>query len=316
MNNPLVSIILCCHNRADILPTTLESIFAQKYQPVEIIVVDDGSTDTTPSLMKHYEGKVRYYWHENQGVTKTRTIACKLAKGEYIAFIDDDDLMPDDRIVTLFNALQEYPQAVFSTGDFEVIDETGNLTGKRWLPGSNLSEPVLMENGHEAVLWPKVAATVHTTLFRKADGEKIGWFDEKFRYASEDKDFFARLGLLRPIVYVPKVVSYYRRGHESLTSCNSNVAYEELLLYSEHINSIKPENKEFMRQIQQRIFTTLRKISSEQNQRLKLPKQETKSRIKKSLGILPLHMKLKYFWIRGVKHPIKRLLVSTSGDAE
>jgi len=95
----------------------MASVFAQEYEPVEIVVVDDGSTDGTPALMAGYGERVRYYWQENKGVSATRTTACQLARGEYIAFQDDDDLMPPDRIVALYDAIRQFPSAVFAVGD-------------------------------------------------------------------------------------------------------------------------------------------------------------------------------------------------------
>lgn len=86
--------------------------------------------------MKSYGDRIRYFWQENQGIAATRTAACRLARGEFIAFQDDDDLMPPDRIVHLYKGLRKYPSAVFATGDYAIIDAEGNLTGKRWLPGS------------------------------------------------------------------------------------------------------------------------------------------------------------------------------------
>ena len=104
MKNPLVSIVICCYNRAHLLSQTMESVFAQQYQPVEIVVVDDGSTDHTPELIESYGERVRYYWHENKGTSFTRTRGCQLAKGEFIAFQDDDDLMVPDLISNLYEA--------------------------------------------------------------------------------------------------------------------------------------------------------------------------------------------------------------------
>ena len=108
----------------------MESVFAQQYQPIEIVVVDDGSTDNTPELMACYHGKIRYYWQENQGVAVARMTGCSLARGDYIAFQDDDDLMPADRIIRLYDALTQYPSAVLAVGDWEEIDKDGNLTGQ------------------------------------------------------------------------------------------------------------------------------------------------------------------------------------------
>ena len=309
MNNPLISIVICCHNRADMLPKTLNSVFSQTYQPVEIIVLDDGSSDSTPELMERYSDKIRYYWQENQGVTKTRTNACKFAKGEYIAFMDDDDLMPEGRITTLYNALNKFPQAIFATGDFEIIDDNGNLTGKRWLPRQQgqSAKPILYNNGHEAVLWPHVAATVHTSLFKRSDGEKINWFNEQYKYASEDKDFFARLGLLGPIIYVPKVVSLYRRGHDSLTSTSLNSEYEQLLLYKNHILQIPEGNISFKKQLQFRLLITLIKIASNKASENSFSKYEAQKRVNEAFKLISLKDKLRYFWNVQIKMRIKKL---------
>ena len=131
MSNPLVSIIVCTYNRADMLKHTMETIFAQKYKPVEVVVVDDGSTDNTEELIKSYDEKIRYYKQENKGIAAARTAGCQMAKGEYIAFQDDDDLMLPERIIYLYEALCQYPQAAFAVGDWIVIDHEGNSTGKR-----------------------------------------------------------------------------------------------------------------------------------------------------------------------------------------
>ena len=86
MNRHLVSIVVCCYNREHYLRQTMESIFDQKYDPVEIVVLDDGSTDGTYDLIKSYGDKVRYFRQENQGIAVARTNACQLASGDLIAF--------------------------------------------------------------------------------------------------------------------------------------------------------------------------------------------------------------------------------------
>ncbi len=199
MNKPLISIVVCCYNRRHLLGQTMESIFAQDYKPVEILVVDDGSTDNTHELIESYGDKVRYYHHVNKGIAATRTIACELAKGEYIAFQDDDDLMPPNRITKLYEALSQYPTAVLVLGDCAYIDKNGNLTGEKSHFNicdeikDLIDKPLLIEDGYNAIMWPKVSPLPHTTLFRKADANKIGGFDTRF-YACSDSDFFARLG--------------------------------------------------------------------------------------------------------------------------
>lgn len=310
MNNPLVSIVVCTYNRAHLLPQTMESVFAQRYKPVEIVVVDDGSMDNTRELVASYGNKIRYYWQENQGIALTRTIACRLAQGEFIAFQDDDDLMPPDRIVILYEALHRHPSAVIAVGDWAIIDDGGNLTGSRYLPKGSLAkdEPILIPDGYEAVLWPRVPAVPHTTLFRRADGQRIGWFDSQYRYASEDKDFFARLGRLGPIVYVPKVVSYHRRGHVSLTSDRILAAYNKLFSLQNYLNSNEPHRRQLKKRLQFRIFSQLWKIASYKSKGHKLPVEIPDDYLNKALSLLPLRDRLKYWWTALIKFPIRTLV--------
>jgi glycosyltransferase involved in cell wall biosynthesis len=130
MDNPLISIVVCTCNRAEMLKQTMETVFAQQYRPVEILIVDDGSTDNTKELMESCGDRVRYYRQENKGIAATRTTACKLAIGEYIAF-QDDDLMSADRILNLYETLCKYPEAGFAVGNWAYIDAEGNLTAKK-----------------------------------------------------------------------------------------------------------------------------------------------------------------------------------------
>lgn len=314
MSNPLVSIVICCHNRVDLLPATMVSVFAQEYRPVEIVVVDDGSTDGTHKLMASYGDKVRYFWQENQGIAATRTAACRLARGEFIAFQDDDDLMPPDRIVHLYEGLRQYPSAVFATGDYALIDAEGNLTGKRWLPGSleDREKPVLIDDAYTAVLWPKVPAVPHTTLFRKCDGERIGWFDIRFTYACSDADFFARLSKLGPIVYVREVISYYRRGHTAIWSNELLATYSRLQLFEKHITSMDARNKKLRKKLQDRIRMALIKIAFYKSRGIKVDDSILKDYIDKGISLIGLKDRLTYRWHTWVKYPIRRIVRGTN----
>jgi len=308
---PLVSIVVCCYNREHYLRQTMESIFAQQYDPVEIVVIDDGSTDGTCDLMKRYGDKIRYFRQENQGVVSARTNGCMRAKGEYIAFMDDDDLMPPDRIVVLHGALQKYPEAVMAVGDWAIIDTDGNFTGKRWLPeNSAMNEaPILMHDGYEAVLWPKVPAVPHTTLFRKADGERINWFDSSYyQIASDDKDFFARLGKMGPVVYVPKVVSYYRRGHQSLTNNSFLAPYYAIFLFGNHLNQMDYRYDKLRKRLKIRILIELKRMAYYRSKGLSFPEEIPSDYLQKSLSLIGFQARIKYWWYDLLKIPLLRLL--------
>jgi glycosyltransferase involved in cell wall biosynthesis len=262
MTNPLVSIVIPTHNRLDYLPLTLDSVFAQSYEPVEIIVIDDGSTDGTQKWLSSLGSRIRLLTQASQGVAIARNAAVREARGEFIAFQDDDDLMASERIRILMMELEAFPDAVMATGDYALIDHKGVPTGRRWLPapkgGRVCSNP--LRDGHEAILWPRIPAVPHTTLFRKADGEKVGWFDPSFRYACSDADFLARLGRLGPVVHIPEVVSYYRRGHRAIWSGELKANYSRLQLWLKHLPE-RPDNPALQERLRERMFGALKAIS-------------------------------------------------------
>ena len=88
MSQPLISCIVAVFNGERYLKEALDSILAQTYRPLEILVVDDGSTDRTPEIVSEYSDTVRYFWQSNAGPGAARNAGLKLAKGEFIAFLD------------------------------------------------------------------------------------------------------------------------------------------------------------------------------------------------------------------------------------
>lgn len=312
MNNPLVSIIICCHNRAHFLPMTMESVFAQEYLPVEIIVCDDGSTDNTTELMAGYGDRIRYYRHENQGIAVTRTKASQLARGEFIAFQDDDDLMPPDRITRLYAALCQYPGAVFSMGDWACIDSEGNFTGRKTdfksRLGINCDENFLIEDGYKAVMWSLVSPVPHTTLFRKTDGSRVGWFDDYFFHACEDTDFFAKLSQLGPIAYVPHIVSHYRTGHNQLFGDNFISLYSHFMLYSKHLKSLSSAQSELKKRFQVIILGLLEKMFYLKKTGDSVPDFIPEDYPQRGLSLLDAKKRLAYMGYKYIKYPIRRLI--------
>ncbi len=272
MPNPLVSIVINCYNRAHFLEQTMETVFAQTYHPIEIIVIDDGSKDETPQLMAKYENKIRYYRQENQGIAVSRTTGGRMARGEYIAFQDDDDLMVPDRVAVLMNGFKEFPSAVLSVGDYEFIDSDGIPTGEKCHfqihdeVNQPIRKPFLFEDGYAAVLWPKITPLPHTTLFRKKDADLINWFDPRFFYACSDTDFFARLAQLGTVVYVPNNVSHYRSGHSSIWHNKITATYSRFLLIEKHLEISRHENMVLAKRLKTRLRTILKQLAIYQRQ--------------------------------------------------
>lgn len=310
MNNPLVSIVLCCHNRRDYLAQTLNSVFDQTYRPVEIVVIDDGSTDGTPEMMAEYGDRVRYYWQESQGIAAARTRGSQLATGEFIAYQDDDDLMPAYRIEHLLAAIRRFPEAIFATGDYALIDSEGRLTGSRWMPGDleDRADPVLLADGQEAVLWPRVPAVPHTTLLRKSHGEQVGWFDLDFKYACSDADFLARLGELGPVVYLREVVSYYRRGHAAIWKDQVRTGCSQIQLWTKHLQLLGHRKPELRRRLLQRMTSVLVQLARYCDAHKNDVGIDVNSYLQQGLSCLDLQDRLRFRFQVSVKQPLRSLI--------
>ncbi len=175
MENPLVSIVICTYNRAEMLKQTMASIFAQTYRPVEIVVIDDGSTDNTEEVINDYRDRAFCYSQENKGVAAARKAGCKVAKGEYIVFQDDDDLMPPAELSCSYEALQQHPRAVFAVGDLAFMNAEGKLVAGSEMQfkvkiKANPGEMVLIDDGYKAVLWEFLTVVCHNTLIVEVTG--------------------------------------------------------------------------------------------------------------------------------------------------
>ena len=116
---PLVTIIIPCFNYGKYLPDAFESIRQQNYPNIEIIVVDDGSTDNTREIVEK-DGKAKYIYQTNQGLSAARNTGIKNSKGEYIIFLDADDILLPDAINTNLRYIKKNEKLAFVSGTFEV----------------------------------------------------------------------------------------------------------------------------------------------------------------------------------------------------
>ncbi len=310
IDNPLVSIVLCCHNRRDYLRTTLESVLAQNYSPIELIVMDDGSTDGSEQVVREVAPLARYFYQESQGIAVARSNASAVAAGDFIAYQDDDDLMPAGRITTLMGLLRDNPEAVLATGDYELIDAESERVGHRWLPleGADEGTVQVIEDGQLAILWPKVPAVPHTTLFRKSDGDRVGWFDHDFRYACSDADFLARLGQLGPVVYVREIVSLYRRGHAQIWADDVRSSISRIQLWTKHLDLIGDARPAFRDQVRRRMLPVMIRLDLNARRGNVEPHYRWTEWRAAGLARLDTRQRLKYHWRTLVINPLKVVL--------
>src|SRR2546421_6890069 len=141
---PLISIIIPCSNGAKYLPAAIEGALAQTYRNIEIVVVNDGSSDNTAEVAARYP-IVRYITQANRGVAEARNFGFSTSKGDFVQFLDADDRLTEWAVEAHLQCSATHPEAGFVVGDIEWIDEINQCTGKgNW--------PYLQANHYEELL--------------------------------------------------------------------------------------------------------------------------------------------------------------------
>lgn len=205
---PLVSVIIPTHNRAHLLPAALESCLAQTHRAIEIIVVDDGSTDDTPAVMKrHAAPEIRYLRTENRGAQAARNTGIAASRGAYIKFLDSDDaLMPDALEIQLARhaALGADPRVIV-TGDFLRTDATmRKATRKR------PRKPIRQAGAYDLAMVFINNPMTSCPLYPREAVTGIGGFDTQVPI-QQDFDFAVRIALAGyRYVYFPDVIYRWR----------------------------------------------------------------------------------------------------------
>jgi glycosyltransferase involved in cell wall biosynthesis len=180
----LVSIIIPTYNRAQLLRLTVESVLAQTYPALEIIVVDDGSTDDTPAVMAQYAGRVIYLRQANQGEAAARNRGIRTASGEYLTFLDHDDLFLPTKIERQVEVMDARPKVGLVHCGYYHIDENGDRLEKVvFLP----ERDILKELVHVCFIWQG------GPLVRRQCLERVGLFEEG--NWSADWDMWLRIAL-------------------------------------------------------------------------------------------------------------------------
>lgn len=207
----LVSVVIPCYNQAHYLGEAIASALGQAYRPLEVVVVDDGATDSTFEVATAYI-EVRCVRQANQGLAAARNAGLRAARGEYVVFLDADDRLLPGALEVGAAALDGHPGAAFAVGRHLRIASDGSP-----LPVS-LRERV--ERDHYVSLvrrcWIAMPATV---MYRRAPLEAVGAFDARLRCA-EDYDLYLRLACRFPIVDHYAEVAEYRQ-HAGTISRNA-----------------------------------------------------------------------------------------------
>ncbi|MBD2531228.1 glycosyltransferase family 2 protein [Nostoc flagelliforme FACHB-838] len=206
---PKVSVLIPAYNAMNYLPETMENVLSQTFTDFEVIVVNDGSSDETERWISQIKDpRVRLINQENQGLSGARNTGIVHAKGEYITFLDSDDLWEPTKLEKQLRVLEGNPEVALVYTWVAFIDETGKPTGR------------VFKNQAEGDVWKKL--TEHNivecgsvAMVRRSCFEVVGLFDRNLGSYLEDWDMWLRMASRYPFKVVKEPLVYYRQSSSS-----------------------------------------------------------------------------------------------------
>jgi glycosyltransferase involved in cell wall biosynthesis len=244
---PLVSVVIAAYNSDATLPATLDSVLAQSYPNVEVVVVDDGSTDRTADVLAEYRNEVRVIRKPNGGLASARNAGCEAAHGEFIALLDADDLCVAERIAMQVSLMLRHPEVTLCSSEFSSFDESGMLAERDaanyysrlgrargqlaslyggsgpvdltpWPAGAESGTPAA--RAFIGTIYPALAlgSFIHppTVMFRREVWTHVGRFDESIRNGC-DWEWLVRVARSSKVGYIDHPLLNYRRSANQLS---------------------------------------------------------------------------------------------------
>jgi len=209
-----VSVIIPCFNREHFIAATVNSVFAQTWPNIELIVVDDGCTDGSRKILESYGHRLTILEHPgraNRGQSAAINLGLRYSSGDYLAILDSDDLFMPEKIEKQVLFLEAKPEIGLVYANCIYIDENGKEICK--MHYGNHGPP----KGPEQVLEDCCYNVPSNSLFRRSVFEKVGFLDEALRSA-QDHDYGIRIAEVTRIGYLDECLWYYRRHGGSISN--------------------------------------------------------------------------------------------------
>jgi glycosyltransferase involved in cell wall biosynthesis len=226
-NAPLVSVIIPAYKAAAYIKETIDSVLKQTYQHLELIIVDDGSPDQQDDLIWPYveaDQRVQYVQQQNSGVSVARNNGFSHSKGEFVAFLDADDVWLPENIEKKLALFAQDSELGLVHSDLAVIDSDSKLTGEtKCGKGGFILDDLLAWNG-------TCVPTPSSILVKREVVEKVGGFDPQLSNAA-DQEFFFRVANAYKIGRVPEVTWHYRVHSNNMHSNIALMERDALLAY-------------------------------------------------------------------------------------
>ena len=265
----LISVIMPNFNGQKYIREAIESVLHQDHSRFELIVVDDGSTDESVRIIKEYmrqDTRVRLFMnHRSKGVSGARNTGIEKASGEWICFLDSDDIMVDGSLSVRLSQVAMYKGINIVSGDLQHCDDKSRITsGGFYISKANITSamgidinhltPVIIENGVEFFLSCAAIIFTGTPVIRHSVVERTGFFCENMAYF-EDLSYWFRMILKEKFLFIPDIVFSYRQHQNSVSSDREAVLSGHVNLYRYLANL--PEFSRYQRIIRKKMAVQL-----------------------------------------------------------
>jgi glycosyltransferase involved in cell wall biosynthesis len=210
---PFFSVVIPLYNKADYISDCLKSALNQSFKDFEIVIVNDGSTDNSTSIVETFTSeKIKLFHQENSGASKARNNGVSFAKGTYIAFLDADDIWAPNHLEALKESIDRYPNAGLYANNYSIKHSNNHVAPARLNIDNSQQHPFLLDDFfkaslHDTVVWTSAAA------MKKDKFTDYGMFNPIY-LSSQDLDLWIRIALKEPVVFNPESTKIYNKSIE------------------------------------------------------------------------------------------------------
>ncbi len=215
---PHVSVLMAAKNYARFIPQAIESTLAQSVDDWELVIVDDGSTDATPQVVKPFlnDPRIRYFRSDSLGQSRAKNLCYRLSRGEYLAYLDADDAWAPAKLARQLELFAANPKlGVCSTGRW-LMDEKGTIQESRDRKGVEQKPERSLAVAALSEIFLKNSICFSSVMVRRGVFESVGAFDPEFDL-SIDYDLWLRVAPHFEFAAIDEPLVYYRTGHGNLS---------------------------------------------------------------------------------------------------
>lgn len=255
---PKVSVIIPVYNGELYIKQTIESVFSQSLLDRELIIVDDGSTDRTAEIVAHFGSRLRYFYQSNAGQATARNLGFENSSGEYLAFLDADDLWYPQMLQISVTALDSDKTVGLTYSDLDLIDTSGTVVLKDYLrKRGKRKTPKESFIGYHSIPFPS------SSVKRRSIFEAAGQFDTSFYQGGEDVLLWAKMYRLSRFVWIPQTLAQRRLHPKQVSHARRRRFEADLLVYQKLWEFLANDPEQ-----QTKLLASLARVWSRQGQRL------------------------------------------------